>query len=232
MPGPPILVTFALDEEARPFRTTVSQSHTAEILLTGIGPVSARQSLLTHFRHSLPQLVIVSGFAGGLHPEFPTGLLVCDTSLAPYLRADLLALNAQPARFHATEHVLTTPQAKAQARQQTGADVVDMESLALRDLCAEHQVPCAIVRVISDAAHESLPLDFNRYLSPQGKVLRARLVWHCLLHPTVLPRLLRLQHTTRTGAQHLATLLRKLIDRCAPHLPPTAPAHPRPSASR
>lgn len=223
MSGPHILVTFAVLEEAKPFLASLSPSVPAEILLTGIGPRRAQQTLRDRLRQSHPSLVIASGFAGGLNPALHAGDIACDTSAAPWLHAPLLALGAHPSRFHAAPQVLVTPKDKARAWQATGADAVDMESCVVRNTSAEHHVPCAIVRVISDAANEALPLDFNRCLDANGQLLWAQLAVHCLRHPSTLRGLLRLHRTTRTAARHLASILLALLDHAAPPVPTSAP---------
>ena len=52
----------------------------------------------------------------------------------------------------------------------TGADAVDMESLAIGEVAANYNVPFLVIRSISDTVNEDLPVDFNRFLRPYGWV--------------------------------------------------------------
>ncbi|HEX4113509.1 MAG TPA: hypothetical protein VH020_13330, partial [Stellaceae bacterium] len=45
-----------------------------------------------------------------------------------------------------------------------GAQCVEMEGAAAAQVCYEHAVPIAIVRVISDRADHAAPLDFTRFI--------------------------------------------------------------------
>jgi adenosylhomocysteine nucleosidase len=96
-------------------------------------------------------------------------------------------------------------------RAQTGADAVEMESAAIQAVCAEAGVPCATVRVISDAAGEDLPLDFNRFTRPDYRLDFGRLLWAVVRTPAVVRPLLRLRRTTRAAALRLAAVLTEVI---------------------
>jgi len=210
MSGSNILVTFAVAEESRPFQAKLSPARRIDTLLTGIGPAQTRRTLLPRLRQPTPDLIITSGFAGGLDPNLQGGALVYDASLAPHLEDSLRKAGATAARFHCSSTVLLTPEAKRHARQATGADAVEMESGIIQDLCREHHIPCAIVRIISDPAHERLPLDFNACVNPDGSLRWAALAQQCLLRPTALSGLLRLRATTRSAANRLAEVLLQL----------------------
>lgn len=42
---------------------------------------------------------------------------------------------------------------------------VEMEGAAVSQICAEYEIPCVIIRTISDNANEHAPMDFNRFLT-------------------------------------------------------------------
>lgn len=211
MPGPSILVTFAVAEEARPFRDRLASRPDVETLLTGIGAGQARKTFLARIQHGPPRLVITAGFAGGLNPALQKGDLAYDVSLAPQLDIPLRDAGASPVRFLCSPSVLVSPEAKTNARQATGTDAVEMESGILQDLCREHHIPCAVVRVISDTAEERLPLDFNTCVRPNGRLRWGVVARHCLRHPSVVADLLRLRTTSQTAANRLAEALLRII---------------------
>jgi nucleoside phosphorylase len=193
----------------------------ARVLITGIGPERARRALEVSLRDSLPAAVISGGFAGGLDPELLPGQVVCDTTDAPQFERGLRESGARPARFCSVPRVLTTVTEKAALRNQTGAQAVDMESEVIRQLCRERQLPCGIVRVISDAANQSLPLDFNLFLDRDGDLAWGRLLLALVRRPGRIGPLIRLQTTTRAAARRLAAVLAGCIT------PVAGPSGPR-----
>lgn len=213
-----ILVCFAVPEEARPFRrrlATVAPAlrESVDILVTGMGPgpaTAAFHHYLTQ-RRTPPRLLITAGFAGALAPSLAVGDLVFDaTDALPF--ANLLAqCGAKPARFHTTSRVATTAAAKHQLHLDTGAEVVEMESGALRDLARQRGIPCLLLRTISDPAHEDLPLDFGPLVGPTGHLSPVRLALALLRRPTAIPGLLRLGRRTTLAAQNLAEILITVI---------------------
>lgn len=220
MSGSNILVTFAVAEEARPFQAKLRRAHGVETLLTGIGSTQVRRTLLARLRGGDLQLVVSSGFAGALNPTLSNGDLVYDCSLASHLDAPLKKAGARPVRFHCSPDILLTPETKRQAREATGADAVEMESVTIRNLCREHQIACAIVRVISDSAAERMPVDFNTCMKPDGRVRWVALIRQCLRRPAAFAGLLRLHGSTRRGADRLANVLFELT------IPPGRNTHP------
>jgi hypothetical protein len=63
------------------------------------------------------------------------------------------------------------------------------------------------VRVISDAANEDLPLDFNQLSKPDLSLDYGRLLWAIAKSPGKIPGLLRLQKNSSFAAQRLAEML-------------------------
>ena len=70
---------------------------------------------------------------------------------------------------------------------------------------------CATVRVISDTADETMPLDFNTLTTSDMKMDYAKLVLALLRVPGKLPALLRLQRQTQAAARVLALFLQRLL---------------------
>jgi adenosylhomocysteine nucleosidase len=206
------LISFALKEEAAPFRKIAAGKSGISILLTGIGRWNAEKSLREFLAINSPDLVLTCGFAGGLNPELKIGEVVFEIGNRKSEIGDkLAAAGAKPAKFFCADRVATTVAEKKKLRDETGADAVEMESAAIHAVCAERGIPCATVRVISDTANEGLPLDFNALAKPDKNLDFGKLAWAIAKSPGKIGALMELQKTTKVAAERLAEILAKII---------------------
>jgi adenosylhomocysteine nucleosidase len=201
-----VLFCFAVEQEAKFF----SQPG-MEVLITGIGRENAERSLHRALKQNSYQLVLSCGFAGGLNPYLATGTVVFATDEDAGLTAPLLSAGACPVRFHCHDRVAITVKEKRELWEATGADAVEMESQIIRAICRAHEIPSATIRVISDAANENLPLDFNIFMTAEQQLSYARLILALLGSPSKIPAMLRLQRQTHVAARNLAKVLSRVI---------------------
>jgi adenosylhomocysteine nucleosidase len=204
------VVCFALDAEAAPFRKMAEEMSDFAILITGIGSKNAETSLRNFLAKNVPKLVLTCGFAGGLNPELETGDVVFMTGY-PALEEKLANADAKLVNFFSATRIATTAAEKKKLREETGADVVEMESGAILAVCRESRIPCAMVRVVSDAADEDLPLDFNKLAKPDKNLDYDKLAWAVCKAPWKIGALLALYKKTRFAAAQLAEVLEKII---------------------
>jgi nucleoside phosphorylase len=217
------LICFALKEEAAPFHKIAARHPGVITLLTGIGRQNAEKSVRSFLAGSSPELVFTCGFAGGLNPDLELGDVVFEFAIRHSAfgiqpeppdvgcHEKLAAAGAKPAKFFCADRIATTIAEKKKLRAETGADAVEMESAAIHAVCAEHGIPCATVRVISDPADEDLPLDFNALARPDKSLDFGRLTWAIARSPGKIGALLRLQQQTKLAAERLAEVLAKLL---------------------
>ena len=201
-----VLFCFAVEQEAK----YLSRAG-MDILITGMGRENAERSLHQQLRVRLPQLVLSCGFAGGLNPYLSVGTVVFSADEDAGVTAALLRAGACPVQFYCAERVAATVEAKRQLWEETGADAVEMESQIIRAICRAHGIPSATIRVISDGAHENLPLDFNLFMSSEQRIQYGRLILALLGSPQRIPAILRLQRQTQFAARRLAGVLGELI---------------------
>lgn len=201
----PVLVCFAVPEEAAPFRPRCPAD--VEILVTGMGGSHAHRRVGDYLANHSPALVLTAGFAGALDPALAVGDVVYDADPDAQLEPRLQASGAKHAIIYCAEHVATTAAAKLALRASTGADVVEMESGVIRALCQKRGIPSATIRVISDTAGEDLPLDFNRLMTPGGRLSLPLLVLDILRSPRRIGGLIRLGRNSARASRQLAGVL-------------------------
>jgi adenosylhomocysteine nucleosidase len=213
-----VLVCFALKEEAVAFRKIAAGKAGVAMLMVGIGRQNAEAAIRKYLATNAPELVLTCGFAGGLDPDLKIGEVVFDVpaqtrSESPHVVSDkqLVEAGAKPAKFFCADRIATTVAEKKKLRAETGADVVEMESAAIRAVCAERGIRCITVRVISDTAEEDLPLDFNALSKPDKSLDFGKLAWAIAKSPGKIGALMALQKKTSLAAQRLAEVLGKII---------------------
>jgi len=147
--------------------------------------------------------ILSIGFCGALDPALRIGDIVVSGEVPKGLQASFVQGDVV-----SVDRVAFTAQEKCELRAATGAAVVEMESAAVAQKAREWNVPFGCVRVVSDAAGEDLPLDFNRYRDADGRFERTRIALAALGRPfTVLPGLVRLDRHCRRAAERLGEFL-------------------------
>lgn len=213
-----VLICFALKEEAAPFRNFAAARPDVSVLIVGIGRRNAEKSVRKFLEDSsghLPDCVLTCGFSGGLNPDLRIGDVIFECpeplTLNLQLLTRLTAAGAQPARFFCADRIATTVTEKKKLRDETGADVVEMESAAIHSVCRERGIPSATVRVISDTANEDLPLDFNSLAKPDKSLDFGKLFFAIAKSPRKIRALMQLHKKTSFAASRLADILAKAI---------------------
>ena len=199
----PVLVCFAIPQEAKPFQRMMRGRGDVRVLITGMGASHAERSVREALKTFLPARVFTCGFAGALDPDLQIGDVVCarETPVA----------GAKPVTFHCATRVAITVAEKSNLRAQTGADAVEMESAVIARLCRAAGVPCVTLRAISDTAHEDLPLDFNALLTPEEQLSSGKLALAMLRAPQKIPALMRLGKNSARAAERLAEVLSRAV---------------------
>lgn len=196
-----------MKEEAKFFK----RPEGVRVLITGMGYGNAEKSILFGLEKTAPRLVITSGFAGGLNPLLKGGQIVYNAEPGSVLEDVLENEGATPVNFFCTRRVAITSEEKQKLWRGTGQDAIEMESQVIRDICREHDIPCATIRVISDGAMEDLPLDFNTLMTPAQKIHYGKLSWALVRSPWKLAELLAFQQKAMDSARTLAAFLTRIL---------------------
>lgn len=208
---PSTLICFAVKEEAAPFLKKSDRFPSAKVLVTGMGRKNSERALLQSLPTALPSLVLTCGFAGALDPRLKIGDVVFEIDAESRMAPTLQEAGAAAAKFYCATRVATTIAEKTALRKSTGADVVDMESAFIRQICRDKKIPCATIRAISDSALDDMPLDFNELMDENQTLSFSKLTLALMKSPGKVPLLMQLQKNTRLAAQNLAAVLEKLL---------------------
>lgn len=190
------------------------------VLLTGIGKSSAINAM-----ESVPlaahDVCISTGLAGALRDDLHPGDVVTadrartlDSAVSALsddsLRELAVSLGAKPVAVSlSSEKIVPTALAKDDIRHQ--GSIVEMESAHILSAARRAQVPAVLVRAISDAADEDLPVDFTRILDSQGHLRVGGLLKEIGLSPHRIPLLIQFGRQSRSAAKSLATFLDRYI---------------------
>ncbi len=190
------------------------------VIHAGVGRENARAATETLIAGNRPQWVISAGLAGGLRADLKRGdILMADSILGE--DGSRLAIDLQmPATPGVHVGPLVTadrPVLKADDKralgQRSGALAVDMETLAVAEVCRREEQRFLAVRVISDTVDEKLPEDVERLLRKKTLARRVGAAAGSLLRrPSAVKDLWRLRETALECSIRLAKFLEGIIE--------------------
>ena len=228
---------FALEIEADPFAARVRDAttlrgpvlsfHEGTIagrrvtwVVSGAGIVAAGRAATALLEGHAPALLVSAGFAGGLDPALARGAVVLATGTVrggaprfPLARiAALLPAASTDVDIATVDSIVATTAAKRDLRAATGAAIVDMETHAVAAAAAAARIPCASVRIVSDAAGDELPADIARLVTPQSAFRRAGAALAAIgRKPAAAGTLWRLWEHAVVDGRTLAATLERLV---------------------
>jgi len=188
-------------------------------VVAGAGVEAARVAASALVIGHTPATLVSAGFAGGLAPDMARGAVVSPTRS---LRAGQAPIPLAPVPPSAgaraggdivtVDAVVTTAAAKRSLHAATGAAIVDMETSAVAAVAAAAGIPCASVRIVSDAADDELPADIARLVAPQSAFRRAGAAFAAIgRKPAALGTLWRLWENAVVDGRALAGALERIV---------------------
>jgi len=196
------------------------------VFLTGSGKAASAQAAERALSAVEPACLVIAGFGAAVAPGPRPGDLVVATFVGAEGCADALpcdrhlqdaAARARPtgvAVFSGplvtTAHVLIHPDEKARVAAETGAVVVDMESDPVARVAASLGIPFVAIRAVTDAANDTMPLDFNAHVDAAGYIRRGAIVAAAMRRPRSIAGLVRLGRDSARAARNLGAFLEAL----------------------
>ena len=170
-------------------------------------------------------LVVSAGFAGALSPSLnrydlilPAEVIDREGERFPIDRPGHLVdlgTGPEPRTLATVDQVILEAAEKRRLHEETGADLVDMETSAVAAVCAQRLVRFLPVRIISDDARVDLPREVGSLMTRSGSYrigAALRAIWN---RPSSLKDFWSLHEQALESADRLATFL----VRCLSELP-------------
>jgi len=219
-----------IDYQGLKLRRTVVGTAEVTVLITGVGSEAAAQAMDLMMRMADKDqyfdVCVSSGLAGALCETLNVGDVIAPKELIVELkhggqgperlavdgelRQMALGLGAKNANclFTTDEILVKASQKKSCASR---AQSVDMESFEIVKAATAWGARSVVIRAISDAATEDLPINFNLTLSEQKQVSLSKVLVQLAKNPLALPSLIRFGKQSKRAGELLATFLESYL---------------------
>lgn len=183
---------------------------------TGTGFARARRGTQAMIDGHSPDWVISAGFSGALVPEMKVGQIVVPNALCDIHGQEMPVETSMPAdpqhglhvgRALTSDNIVRTVEEKKQLAQQHDAMAVDLESLAVAQVCRDSRTRFLAVRVISDDLSADLPPEVLSILGATGTYRVGAAMGALWKRPSSAKDLWKLRETAIFAADRLAIFL-------------------------
>ena len=187
---------------------------------TRVGFAKVRQATQSLIEAHTPPWVVSTGFCGGLLPEMKVGDIVMADSLVDThgheLTVDFKPPLDQPPGMHVgrlvtTDEMVRTVKAKQELADAYGAVAVDMESLAVAQVCRETKTRFLAVRAVSDDLSADLPPEVLSVVGSSGSIRIGAALGAVWKRPGSVKEMWQLHESARKAAERLAAFLEGVV---------------------
>jgi len=186
------------------------------VVESGMGFAKARRATESLIEAHTPKWVLSVGFSGGLLPEMKVGDIVLANSIVDThgneLKVDL-KMGDDPdkgvyvGRFVNSDEIVRLVKDKQELAEKHAAIAVDLESLAVAQICRETGTKFMAVRVISDDLSADLPSEVMSVIGSTGALRVGSAIGSLFKRPSSFKDLWRLRETAHQAAERLAGFL-------------------------
>jgi len=219
-----------IDYQGLKLRRTVVGAGEVTVLITGVGTQAAAQAMDLMMRMADKDqyfdVCVSSGLAGALCDTLSVGDVIAPKELivelkhagqgAERLEVDSELLQLALGRGAKNANCLfTTDEILVKASQKKScasrAQSVDMESFEIVKAASAWGARSVVIRAISDAATEDLPINFNLTLSERKEVSLSKVLMQLAKNPLALPALIRFGKQSKRAGVLLAEFLESYL---------------------
>lgn len=193
-------------------------------VVSGVGRQKAAHAAAAVIEAYRPKLVISAGFGGALRDDLRRNDIVVAKSVIQENGEELLLESADDLRWPrcfvgrmlTVDRVVRTVQEKRQLRSATEADLVEMETAAVVEICQRLGTPVAAIRVVIDTADEELPPHLETIVRQQSKARQWGAAMGAIFaRPKSFGELYQLKENAISASDRLAKFLVEFIARTA-----------------
>jgi len=194
----------------------------AVLLCGGIGHEAGKRAAEAVIEHAKPSLLIATGLAGGLKPEWTLGR----TMVAAEVMDEATGRRFKTAYGEGTvvsSREIARVDKKRELASRFGADLVDMEAAAVAEIAQGHGLPFLAVKAVSDEMDFELP-PLQGFVDAEGRFQGVRFGFWAAWHPRWWPAIAQLKKRSDLAAGALAEKLREVIAECDADPGPSRPS--------
>src|SRR5882724_4019372 len=189
----------------------------AVLVANGPGPKLAGQAVEIAKGCQKLSGLVSTGFCGALDPAIqpldifiPTEILMEGLQNRDRPGASVHPITSkrlyQAGSLISQDRVASTIAEKSELRK-NGAGAIEMEAAAVYEKAQQYNLPFYCIRVVTDTANESFPLDFNKLRDAAGRFSIAKILSAAIRRPTVFPALMKLNKRSKDAAQALGDFI-------------------------
>ncbi len=206
--------------------------HDILLVESGMGFDNAARAAEALIHDTCPDLLITTGFCGGIAPELQAGdvvvaktIIIANESGSDEIPVQLSNVGPTFVARQATEghrvvegaFVSTTTITSKKYLAEMLSDryrnaVVEMESGAIAVVAAKNNIPLLAIRAVSDSAAEELKFSLDEFCTPDMRRIHpGKVLLTILRKPRITPQLMRLSRSSRKAAESLSVTLSRLF---------------------
>lgn len=192
------------------------------IAITGMGFAAARNGTQALIDGHRPSWIVSAGYSGALLPDMKVGDIVMADALCDQHGQEMqtgLQMSADPQRGVWVGKLLTADQIvrlvseKRELAEKHKAIAVDLESLAVAQVCKEAKTRFMAVRTISDDMTADLPAEILTLINTSGASkfgVALSLLWN---RPAGIKEMWRLRENANKASERLAPYLLSVVEK-------------------
>ncbi len=202
------------------FRGGIYNQIRIAIVESGLGYARARNATLSLIEAHTPRWVLSCGFSGALLPEMKIGDIVVANGIVDMHGQSLPLPVDMPTKGKTKLHVgkiltsdemIRSVKEKQQLAEKYSAIAVDMESLAVAQVCQEQKKNFMAIRTISDDLSKDLPPEILSILSSTGGMRLGAALGAIWKRPGAIKEMWKLRANATLAAERLAIFLDGII---------------------